>query len=111
MGLASARIAVDRDGQILTKYHLVQDAWANLAKLFDGTLAETVIAGTAPEMLKAEVDVELLHPTPTKGSAVATIEQLARLVDQRELGDELVLTERGGAETARAVGHAPEWMG
>ena len=57
-GLASG-VILDRDGYIVTNYHVVEDASELAVALADGTLHQTRIVGADPES-----DIALLRSTP-----------------------------------------------
>ncbi|PTM13867.1 MAG: 2-alkenal reductase [Bacteroidetes bacterium] len=62
----------DRDGHIVTNFHVIQNADKATVTLSDGTTYEAITIGTAPEkdlaVLKIEAPREKLRPIPIGGS-------------------------------------------
>jgi S1-C subfamily serine protease len=63
----------DRDGHVVTNYHVIREADRANVTLADGTTWEASLVGAAPEkdlaVLHIEAEPEHLHPLPTGSSA------------------------------------------
>jgi len=66
-------------GQVITNYHVVEDARRIRVALHDDTLVDASIIGTAPgydlALLKVDVDTDRLPPAPLGSSADLTVAQ------------------------------------
>ncbi|MDA0660903.1 MAG: trypsin-like peptidase domain-containing protein [Planctomycetota bacterium] len=87
---------LDRDGRILTNYHVVEDAQQISVTLFDGTSYEATAVGADPlndiAVLKIDAPAEILHPVTISSDRRLRVGQRAYAIGN-PFGFERTMTE------------------